>query len=73
MSNTDSVPFWDECPAVSVRENQRLAEIGRGANPNWHKNSDVVETYSEADFRLGFNALQMTLGAVAELAGASIH
>ena len=25
--------------------------------------------YSEADFRLGFNALQMTLGTVAELAG----
>ena len=70
MSHTDSQPFWDSCPAVSVRENQRLAEIGNGANPNWHKNSDVVQTYSEKDFRLGFNAVQMTVGAVAELAGA---
>jgi hypothetical protein len=26
--------------------------------------------FSEADFRLGFNAVQMTLGTVAELAGA---
>ena len=70
MSNTDSRSFAPYCPAVSVRENQRLAEIGRGANPNWHKDSDVPETYSDADYRLGFNALQMTVGAIAELAGA---
>jgi hypothetical protein len=69
MQNTDSVPFAQFVPAISLRENERGAEVGRGANPNWHKNSDVYETYSEADFRLGFNALQMTCGAVAELAG----
>lgn len=67
MSNTDSVAFAEHCPAVSVRENQRLAEIGRGANPHWHKSSDVPETYSDADYRLGFNAAQMTVGALAEL------
>jgi hypothetical protein len=70
MSNTDSVPFWDACPAVSVRENQRIAEIGKGSNPHWHKSTDVVATYSSADFLLGFNALQMTVGAVAQLVGA---
>ena len=73
MSNTDSAAFQEFCPAVSIRENERLAEIGRGSDPNWHKNSDVYETYSEEDFRLGFNALQMTVGAVAELTGAALE
>ena len=68
MSSTDSMPFRNYTAAVSVRENQRLAEIGNGANPHWHQTSDVYSTYSEADFLLGFNALQMTLGSVAELA-----
>ena len=72
MSSTDSASFADHVPAISLRENQRRAEIGRGSNPNWHKNSDVPETYSEADYRLGFNALQMTVGALAELAGATM-
>jgi len=70
MSNTDSVPFQNFTAAISVRENQRLAEIGQGSNPNWHQPSDVFETYSEDDFLLGFNAVQMTVGGVAELAGA---
>jgi hypothetical protein len=71
MSNTDSSAFINYCPAISLRENQRIAEIGRGADPQWHKNSDVFETYKDEDFRLGFNAMQMTVGAVAELAVAS--
>ena len=69
MSNTDSVPFQNFTAAVSVRENQRLAEIGNGANPHWHQPTDVFSTYSEDDFRLGFNALKMTLGTISELAG----
>jgi hypothetical protein len=72
MSNTDSASFRDLCPAVSVRENRRIAEIGNGANPHWHQPTDVFATYSDLDFRLGFNALQTTLGAVAELAGAEL-
>ena len=72
MSSTDSASFSDYVPAISLRENQRRSEIGRGSNPNWHKNSDVPETYSEDDYRLGFNALQMTVGALAELAGARV-
>jgi hypothetical protein len=70
MSNTDSVPFQNLAPSVSVRENRRLAEIGNGANPHWHQPTDVFTTYSEQDFRLGFNSVQTTLGTVAELAGA---
>lgn len=70
MSNTDSVPFEDHTASVSIRENQRLAEIGAGANPHWHQPTDVFETYSERDLLLGFNALQMVVGTVADLAGA---
>ncbi len=72
MSNTDSVPFQNLTAAVSVRENQRIAEIGGGANPHWHQATDVFSTYSEADFMLGFNALRMTLGSVADLVGIKI-
>jgi hypothetical protein len=72
MRYTDSWPFRDYTAAVSVRENQRVAEIGNGANPHWHQATDVYTAYSEADFRLGFNAVQMTLGTVAEVAGAMI-
>jgi hypothetical protein len=72
MDNTDSKPFRNVTAAVSVRENQRNSEIGRGANPHWHQPTDNYETYSEADFLLGFNTVQMTTGAVAELAGARL-
>ena len=34
--------------------------------------SDVYTTYSDQDFRLGLNAAQTSLGAVAELAGARL-
>lgn len=70
MSYTDSVPFQNDTAAVSVRDNQRVAEIGNGSNPHWHQPTDVYAAFSDADFRLGFNAVQMTLGTVAELAGA---
>jgi len=72
MNHTDSKSFQNECPAISLRENQRVAEIGNGSNPNWHKNSDVYATYSEDDFMLGFTAAQTTTGAIGELAGAQI-
>ena len=72
MRSTDSWPFRHYTAAVSIRENQRVAEIGQGSNPHWHQPTDLYSTYSDLDFRLGFNALQMTLGTVAQLAGASI-
>jgi hypothetical protein len=73
MSNTDSQPFQDLVPAISLRENERLSQIGTGWDPNWHQPTDVYDTYSDKDFRLGLNAGQTTLAAVAQLAGARIR
>lgn len=68
--STDDYSFRNHCPAVSVRENRRSVS-GEWINPHYHKTTDVYASYSEADFLLGFNAAQTTLGVVAELAGAS--
>lgn len=72
MTNTDSAPFQDLIPAISLRENERGAQIGGGWDPQWHQPTDVFSTYSDADFRLGLNAAQTTLAAVAKLAGATL-
>lgn len=72
MSNTDSAPFQDLVAAVSLRENRRLYETGRRANPHWHQPTDLFVSFTDADFRLGFNAMQTTLAAVARLAGATL-
>lgn len=72
MSNTDSTPFMDLVPSVSLRENRRLFEIGRGSDPHWHQPIDLYVNYLEVDFRLGFAHVQTTLGATAELAGVRI-
>ncbi len=73
MSNTDSGPFMDLVPAISLRELERGAQIGNGWDPNHHQPTDVYSHYSDDDFRLGLNAAQTTLGAVAELAGAKLN
>lgn len=72
MSNTDSDAFKDLVPSISLRENERLAHIGSGWDPNWHQPSDVLSTYSDDDFRLGLNAAQTTLAALVELAGVTV-
>jgi hypothetical protein len=72
MSNTDSSPFMDLVAAVSMRENRRLYETGRGANPHWHRPTDLYVAYTDADFKLGFNAAQTTLGAIARLVEARL-
>ena len=72
MTNTDSAPFQDYVPAISLRENERGTEIGAGWDPNWHQPTDLYATYGDKDFRLGLNAAQTTLGAVAGLVGATI-
>jgi hypothetical protein len=72
MQSTDSVPFQDEVAAISLRENERGAQIGSGWNPHWHQPTDLFSTFSDKDFRLGLNAAQTTLAAVAELAGATL-
>ena len=72
MTNTDSQPFQDLIPAISLRENERGSQIGAGWDPQWHQVTDVYATYSDKDFRLGLNAAQTTLAAIALLTGASI-
>jgi len=72
MTNTDSVPFMDLVPAISLRENERGREIGAGWDPQWHQPTDVFVTYNDQDFRLGLNAVQTTLGAIARLSGARL-
>ena len=72
MTNTDSGPFMDIVAAISVRENERGVQIGNGWDPQWHQPTDVFSTYTDKDFRLGLNAAQTTLGAVAGLTGATL-
>ena len=73
MTNTDSQPFQDLVPSISLRENERGREIGAGWDPHWHQVTDVYSTFSDKDFRLGLNAAQTTLGAIAMLTGATIN
>jgi peptidase M28-like protein len=72
MTHTDSDSFQDLVPSISLRENERGTQIGSGWDPQWHQATDLYATYSDRDFRLGFNAAQTTLGAIAELAGARL-
>ncbi len=72
MTNTDSAPFQDYVPAISLRENERGTQIGSGWDPNWHQPTDLYATYNDADFRLGLNAAQTTLAALAGLTGATL-
>ena len=72
MTNTDSAPFQDYVAAISLRENERGTQIGAGWDPNWHQPTDLYATYSDKDFRLGLNAAQTTLAAIAGLVGAVI-
>ncbi|MFT4604919.1 MAG: hypothetical protein ACI9W4_001658 [Rhodothermales bacterium] len=69
MTNTDSTPFMDLTPAISLRENERGMHTGAGWNPHWHQPTDRYSTYSDDDFRLGLNAAQTTLSAIAQLTG----
>ena len=72
MTNTDSTPFMDLTPAISLRENERGAQLGQGWDPQHHQPTDVYTTYKDEDFRLGLNATQTTLGAIAQLTGARV-
>jgi hypothetical protein len=73
MQSTDSVPFQDQAAAISLRENERGAHIGTGWDPHWHQPTDVFATFTDDDFRLGLNAAQTTLAAIAQLAGATVR
>ncbi|NQW02669.1 MAG: M20/M25/M40 family metallo-hydrolase [Acidobacteria bacterium] len=73
MTNTDSTPFMDIIPAISLRENERGMQTGAGWNPHWHQPTDVFSTFSDKDFMLGLTSAQATLAAVARLAGAKVQ
>jgi hypothetical protein len=73
MTNTDSGPFQDIIASISLRENERGTQTGSGWSPHWHQPTDLFSTYSDKDFRLGLNAAQTTLGAVAKLVGAVLR
>ncbi len=73
MTNTDSGPFQDLVPSISLRELERVAQIGGGWDPTHHQPIDVYSYYSDGDFRLGLNAAQTTLGAVSRLAKATLQ
>ena len=72
MTNTDSGPFQDIIASNSLRENERGREVGAGWDPHWHQVTDLYATFTDKDFRLGLNAAQTTLGAIAMLAGATV-
>jgi hypothetical protein len=72
MTHTDSTPFADLTPSISLREADRGTQIGSGWDPHWHQPTDLFSTFSDKDFLLGLNAAQTTLGAIAELAKASL-
>tara|TARA_B110000879_G_scaffold202237_1_gene278358 strand:+ start:250 stop:948 length:699 start_codon:yes stop_codon:yes gene_type:complete len=73
MTNTDSTPFMNEVPSISLRENERGSHTGGGWNPTWHSPLDVWTNFTDKDFRLGLNAAQTTLAAVAKLSGATVN
>jgi hypothetical protein len=72
LSNTDAVPFAPITAAVSVRENRRRAEIGRGSNPHWHRRSDRPGAYRAADLAFGLDVVRTSVGTVAQLAGTEV-
>ncbi len=72
MTNTDSTDFMDLVPAISLRENERGMHIGAGWDPHYHQPTDRYSAFSDKDFRLGLNAAQTSLAAVAQLAGATL-
>ena len=72
MTNTDSTPFMDVVPSISLRENERGMHIGAGWDPHWHQPTDLYSTFTDDDFRLGLNAGQTTLAAIAQLVEATI-
>jgi hypothetical protein len=72
MTNTDSSPFMDITPSLSLREVERGAQMGAGWDPQHHQPTDVYSFYNDDDFRLGLNSAQITLGAIGQLSGATL-
>ncbi len=72
MTNTDSDPFKDLVPSLSLRENERGSQIGGNWDPTHHQPIDVLTTFTDKDFMLGLTSAQTTLGALGQLTKATI-
>ena len=72
MSNTDSDPFKDLVPSLSLRENERGSQIGGNWDPTHHQPIDVLTTFTDKDFMLGLTSAQTTLGAIGQLTKATV-
>src|SRR5947209_68336 len=72
ITNTDPAPFQDYEPANRLHENGQGTQVGAGLQPNGPAPTDLYATYDDADFRLGLNAAQTTLAALAGLTGATV-
>jgi len=72
MAATDSNAFDDVVAAISLRENESTVQINNGWDPHHHRPTDLYSAFSDKDFRLGLNAAQSTLAAVAHLTGATV-
>ena len=70
MTNTDSGPFMDITPSISIREVERGSQMGFGWSPHHHQPTDLYANLDDDDFRLGLNTEQTTLAALAELTAA---
>src|SRR5689334_22108785 len=73
MTNTDSDPFKDLVPSLSLRENERGSQIGGNWDPTHHQPTDVLTTFNDKDFMLGLTSAQTTLGAIGRLVGATVQ
>jgi hypothetical protein len=63
----DEINFMNDCPVVLVREG-----IDNHYNPTHHDDSDVYNTFSEADFALGYSGVRRVMGAIASYAKAMV-
>ena len=74
MTNTDSAPFQDIIPSISLRENERGAQIGP-VGPAMAPADDLFSSLQRQDFPPRLNAAQTTLVARGggELAGATLR
>ena len=72
MTNTDSDPFKDLVPSLSLRENERGSQIGGNWDPTHHQPTGVLTTFTDKDFMLGLTSAQTTLGAIGQLTKATI-
>jgi peptidase M28-like protein len=73
MTNTDSDPFKDLVPSLSLRENERGSQIGGNWDPTHHQPTDVLTTFDDKDYMLGLTSAQTTLGALGRLVGAAVR